>query len=58
MSVGGGFEAVVTARKRCGWVKLRERSELIHGRRFPLMLKEAAYESYVRPVKLYGSEAW
>ena len=58
VSAGGGCEAVVTARTRCGWVMFRECSELLYGRRFPLLLKEAAYESYVRPVKLYGSEAW
>ena len=32
---GGGCEAAVTARTRCGWVKLRECGELQYGRRFP-----------------------
>ena len=35
-----------------------ECGELLYGRRFPLRLKGAVYESYVRPAMLYGSEAW
>ena len=27
-------------------------------RRFPIQLKEAVYECYVRPAILYGGEAW
>ena len=34
----GGCEVVVTARTRCWWVKFRECSELLYGRRFPLRL--------------------
>ena len=34
MSASGECEAVVTAKTRCGWVKSRECSELLHGRRF------------------------
>ena len=51
-------EAPVTARTRCGWAKLRECSELLCGRRFPIKLKGTVYKSYVRPAILYGSEAW
>ena len=58
MSAGGGCEAAVTARTRCGWLKLRECIELLYGRRFPQKLKGAAYKNYVRPAILYGSEAW
>ena len=54
----GGCEVAVTARIRCGWIKLRVCSELHHGRRFPLKLKGAVYKSYVRPAILYGREAW
>ena len=50
--------AAVTARTRCGLVKFRECGELLYSRIFPLRLKGAVYESYVRPVILYGSEAW
>ena len=58
MSAGGECEAAVMARTRCGWVKHRDCRMLLNGRGFPLRLKGAVYESYVRPVILYGSEAW
>ena len=58
MSAGGGCEAAVTARTRCGWVKFMDCSELLYGRRFPLKLKGAVNRSYVRPAIEYGSEAW
>ena len=57
-SAGGGRDAAVTSRTRSGWAKIRECSELLYGRRFPLMLKVAVYDSYVRPAILHGSEAW
>ena len=44
VSAGGGCVAAVTARARCGWVKFRECSELLYGRRFPLRFKGAVYE--------------
>ena len=31
---------------------------MLCGRRFPLKLNRAVYESYVWPAMLYGSEAW
>ena len=58
VSVAGGCEAAVTARTRCGWVLLRECDELLYGRRFPLRLKYAVYECYVRPAMPYGIESW
>ena len=57
VSVGGGYDAVVIARARCGWVRFWVWGEL-HGRRFPLRLKGAAYNSYVWLVMLYESELW
>ena len=39
VSAGGGCVAAVTVRTRCGWVKFRECSDLLYGRRFPLRLK-------------------
>ena len=50
---GGICDAVVTARTRCGWVKLWDCGELMHGRRFPLRLNGAVHRSYVRPAILY-----
>ena len=58
VSAGGGCEAAVTARTRCGWVMFRACGELLYGRRFPPRLKGAVYESNVRPALLYGSEVW
>ena len=58
VSASGGCEAAVTARTRCGCVKLRECGELLYGRRLPLKLKGAVYKSYVSPAILHGSEAW
>ena len=58
MSACGGCETAVTAIARCGCVMFRECGELLYGRRFPLRLKGAVYNSYVRPVILYGSQAW
>ena len=48
----------MTARTRCGFVKFKECSELLYGRRFPLWLKVFIYTSYVRPAMLYRCEAW
>ena len=53
VSAGGGCEAAVTARTRCGWVKFMEFSELLYGRIFPLRLKGVVYKSYVRPATLW-----
>ena len=58
VSAGGGCEAAVTVRTRCVWVKFRQCSEFLYGRRFHLMLELAVYGSYVRPAILYRSEAW
>ena len=57
VSAGGPCEAAFTARTRCGWVKLRECGELLHGRRFPLKLEGAVHRGYVRSAILCGSEA-
>ena len=58
VSAGGGCEAAVTARTSCGWVELQGCGELLYGRNFPLKLKGAFHNSYVRPAIRYGSEAW
>ena len=58
MSIVGGCEAAVTAIIRCGWIKFRECCELLYGKRMPLRLKGAVYDSYVGPAILNGSEAW
>ena len=57
VSAGGGNEAAVTDRTRCGLVKFMECGELLFGR-FPLKQKWVVHRNYVRPAILYGSEAW
>ena len=37
VSTGGGCEAAVTARTRCGWVNFKECSELLYDWRFSLI---------------------
>ena len=59
VNAGGGCEAAVTAEARYGWVRFRECSKLLYGKRFPLRLKGGAiYKRYPRPATLYGSEVW
>ena len=48
MSGSGVCEAAVTARTSYDWVKIRECGELLHGWIFPLKLKGAVYERYIR----------
>ena len=56
-NAGGGREAAVTARTRCGWAKCRDCGNLLYGR-FPLMMKGAVYKSCAWLAILYGIEAW
>ena len=49
-SAGGRCVAAMTTRTRCGWFMFGECGEVLYGRRFPLWLKGAVYESYVWPV--------
>ena len=58
VSAGGGCEAAVTAKTRCGWFEHTVCGELLHGRIFPLKLKGAIHRSHVRPAILYRGEAW
>ena len=55
---GGGYEAILTARTRCAWVKYRECGELLYGKSYPLKLKWFVYKNYVQPAILHGSESW
>ena len=47
----------MTARARCGWVRL-ECGELLCGMRFSPKLKGAVYWSYIRLAILFEGEAW
>ena len=55
VSVGGGCEADVTVRTRCGWVKFRECGKLLYPYKSSLKLKWAVYKCYVQPAILFGS---
>ena len=59
--LGDGLNATrgcETARTRIGWMKFRECSEILKGRRFSLKMKGKVYKSSLRSAMLYGSEAW
>ena len=58
LNATGRCETAVTARTRIGWMKFRECSEILKGRRFSLKMKGKVYKSFVRSAMLYGSEAW
>ena len=55
LNATGGCEAAVTARVRIGWVRFRERGELLLGNRFALKTKDKVYRCCVRSAKLCGS---
>ena len=46
MCVGGGCEAAVSARTKCGWVMFSLCSALLYARRFPLRLIGAVYKLF------------
>ena len=58
LNATGGCKMAVTARSRIGWMKFRDCSEILKGRRFSIKMKEKIYKSCVRSAMLYGSEAW
>ena len=58
LNATGGCETAVATRSRIGWMKFREYSEILKGRRFSLKMKGKIYRSCVRSAMLYGSEAW
>ena len=58
LNASGGTEATVTARTRIGWIKFRERGELLYGRKFSLKTKERICQSCVRSAMLHWSGTW
>jgi len=58
LNASGGSESAVTSRVRTGWLKFRECSEVLRGKRFSPKLKGKIYQSYVRSAMVYGSETW
>ena len=53
LNATGGCETAVTARTRIGWMKFRECSEILKGKRFSLKMKGKVCESCVRSAMLY-----
>ena len=53
VSSGGGYEVVMTARKRCWRVKSRECDDLLYLKRFPLRKKCSVCMGYVRSAILF-----
>ena len=47
VNASGGCKAAVTAGARIGWVKFKERRELLNSERFSLKMKGTVYRSYV-----------
>ena len=58
LNATGGCETAVRARSRIGWMKFRECSAILKGRRFSLKMNGKIYKSCVRSDILYGIEAW
>ena len=58
LNANGRCETAVTGRTRIDWMKFRECSEILKGRRFALKMKRKVCKSCVRSATMYGSEAW
>jgi len=58
IEAGGGGEASIIMRVRCGWKKFRELLPLLTMKGLSLCLKGRLYAACVRSVVLYGSETW
>ena len=54
---GPGYEKA-SAVQPIGWMRFRERGELLLGNRLSLKMKGKVYRCCVRSVILYGSESW
>ena len=52
LTATGGCETAVTARTKLGWMKFRECSEILKGRRFSLKMRGKIYKSCVRSAML------
>ena len=57
-NAGGGSLCAVTARVRVGWMKFRELSGVLCGRKWSAKLKGRVYKTCVRAAMVYGGETW
>ena len=58
LKTNGGCEAAVTARTKIGWIKFRECSETLLGKRLSFKIKAEVFQSCVWSAMLHGSETW
>ena len=55
---GGGADAAVSARIRCGWKKFQEMAPFLSSRAPSLKMKGRVFKACARSALLYGSDAW
>ena len=58
LSAGGGCLNAVTARIRIGWMKFRDLSGVLCGKRWSMRMKGKLYKTCVRTAMVYGGETW
>ena len=58
ISEEGGCDVEVRQRTKAAWAKWRQVSGVILDKRIPLKLRVKIYKTVIRPVLLYGAEAW
>jgi hypothetical protein len=58
LNAGGGCLSAVTARVRVGWMKFKELSGVLRGRKWSVQMKGRVYKACVRTAMVYGGETW
>ena len=58
MNADGGCLSAVTARVRVGWMKFRELSGVLCGRKWSKKMKGRVFKACVRAAMVYGGETW
>ena len=59
MNAGGGCLGAVTAKVRVGWMKFRELSGVLCGRKWSVQMKGSRVcKACVRAAMVYGGEMW
>lgn len=51
----GGFEENMKHKIKCGWIKWRETSGILYGKKIPVGLKGKFYKSAVSSAMMYGT---
>ena len=58
LNAGGGCLSAVTVRVRVGWMKFRELSGILCGKKWSVKMKGRVYKACVRAAMVYGGETW